>query len=216
MKYIENTYGPKGSFIDSGIAGNRFLLTAHGTAWFDEDEGSTGEYSSERTIELTRHSTLSEVFQSIETLTEIKRVGRDGVNVRDSIDDIASEALDCNSFYSDYFLIYDRCCLVACVVRERGIWQFQDLLLGQAADDAFEKANSLWSEARVESGWDNFSTAQSLRREARLLCYQTESNITNRSKAFLNEMRSLMAIQQTKIEEKARELVVAHAKLQRT
>lgn len=202
MKYITNTYGPEGSFIDSEVAAHRFTLIAHGLAWFDEDEGSSGEYSSEKSIELTRHASLSDVFQSIETLTEIKPVDRDGVIVRDGIDDIAGEAFDCNSFYSDYFLIYDRNNLVACVVRERGIWQFQDLLLGQAADDAFAKADRLWSEARFESGWDNYSTAQSLRKEARLLCYQTESNLTNRSTGFLSEMRSLMAIQQTKIEER--------------
>jgi len=168
-QFIHTPYEP-GVSLRADVYARQFSVVVAGTTTYPEDDLNCGTYTREETYSVCTGATLSEVITQI---TEISQ--RRAWAFRDEEKDYYDAELghDCGpvSFFAQSVCISDRLgrkVLGGCIRNGKIFWIIP-VKDNAAAAKLHQQCNALLAEAAFESGWDNFSTAKTLRREARQL-----------------------------------------------
>ena len=180
---IPNEYGPLGSFIKASIASTRFTLVLIGQGEFPEDDPVYGHHWMVCALPVGQFATITDATDTLEsmTLSELESLAKQTCQDLSHFDGNRVEVLDYN-----HQLVY------GAPLDSEGIVNWQPILSRPEERMALQKKiGDLFQQARLESGWDNLSTANSLRKTAVHLQYQLSDHIVVRSPKFQEEMRVL-------------------------
>ena len=180
---IPNEYGPLGSFIKASIATTRFTLVLIGQGELPEDDPVYGHHWMVCALQIGQFATLTDATEAVESMTrsELQSLAKQTCQDLSHFDGHRVEVLDYN-----HQLVY------GAPLDSEGIVNWQPILSRPEERMALQKKiGDLFQQARLESGWDNLSTANSLRKTAVHLQYQLSDHIVVRSPKFQEEMRVL-------------------------
>lgn len=169
-QFIHSPY-EAGVSLRADVYARQFSVVVSGTTWYPEDDTNFGTYSREESFSICQGATLTDVINKITDM-----ILRDAWPYRDTGKDYYDPDLghDCGpiSFWAQSVVIndrYGRKVLGARISTNSGLVWITPVKSSAEATKLRQQCDALYNEAALESGWDNFSTAKTLRREARLL-----------------------------------------------
>ncbi|WJV63466.1 hypothetical protein PCO86_05310 [Pectobacteriaceae bacterium CE70] len=169
LQFIHTPY-EFGVSLRADVYARQFSVVVSGTTTYPEDDLNCGTYTREETFSVCTGAELNDVISQVIEINQ-RRAWAFRNEDKDYYD--AELGHDCGpvSFLAQSVCISDRLgrkVLGGCT-RHGEIFWITPVKDNAEAAKLHQHCDALHAEAALESGWDNFSTAKALRREARQL-----------------------------------------------
>lgn len=167
--FIHTPY-ESGVSLRADVYARQFSVIVLGTTEYPEDDPTYGTYTRDESFSVCIGATLTDVINETNDINHC-----DAWSFRDDDKDYYDSDLghDCGpiSFSAHFVVIYDRYHrkVIGGRVSQKGILWTEPVKSEIEAIALRQRRDELYSEAAFEAGWDNFSTARNLRREATAL-----------------------------------------------